>query len=245
MSIWDCTACSGDDDECACQAAYKPLFASRPVLLDLFCKAGGAAMGYHRAGFDIVGVDIEPQPNYPFTFVQGDATAMGLINELVWSHEVVAVHASPPCQAYIRGGLAATDGRHPRLVEPTRERLKATGLPYVIENVPGAPLRADLVLCGSMFDLSVRRHRWFETNPRLEPWTPPCDHSRPVAGVYGHLHGEAGAWPGMLPSTLASWSDAMGIDWMTADELADAIPPAYTEFIGERLLAVIGQGAAA
>jgi len=200
----------------------------RPRLLDLFCKAGGAGVGYHRAGFDVVGVDIEPQPNYPFEFHQADALEFPL-------HGFDAIHASPPCPLYIRGGLAAKDGRHPDLLPPTRARLEDAGIPWVIENVPGAPMRADVVLCGSMFGLDVRRHRWFEAGFPTSPWTLACDHSRPIAGVYGHPHGAGGAAPGMLPSDLPTWSRAMGIDWMTAAEIASAIPPAYTQWIGEQL----------
>ena len=205
----------------------------RPRLLDLFCGAGGAAMGYHRAGFDVVGVDIEPQPHYPFEFVQADIFTM---TDVV---RCDVIHASPPCQAYV--GLSAKDGRHPDLLPAVREYLDAADMPYVIENVPGAPMRCDVMLCGSMFGLEVRRHRWFESNMNLAPWTPTCDHSRPVTGVYGHPHGAGGAAPGMLPSDLATWSRAMDIDWMTTAELADAIPPAYCQFIGEQLLAAISQ----
>ena len=204
----------------------------KPLLLDLFCGAGGAAVGYHRAGFDVIGVDINPQPHYPFEFIQGDA--LGDLPEGLLGFD--AVHASPPCQAYIRSGNTAQDGRHPDLLPATRQLLEDSGLPYVIENVPGAPMRPDLILCGSMFGLDVRRHRWFESNATLPPWTSPCDHSKPVAGVYGHPHGANGAAPGMLPGTLEVWSDAMGIDWMTAAELANAIPPAYTEHIGRQLI---------
>lgn len=203
--------------------------AVRPRLLDLFCGAGGAAMGYSRAGFDVVGVDVRPQPNYPFAFVQADALECDLAG-------FDAIHASPPCQAYIRSGSVAKDGRHPRLIEPVRALLAASGLPYIIENVPGAPLRPDVLLCGSMFGLEVRRHRVFESNVLTPPLTPPCDHSRPIAGVYGHPHGRAGAWRNMLPGDLPTWSRAMGIGWMSAAELADAIPPAYTEFVGSLLL---------
>lgn len=206
----------------------------RPRLLDLFCKAGGAGAGYHRAGFDVVGVDIEPQPNYPFEFHQGNALDVWWLPDGI-TGGFDAIHASPPCQRYMTGGLVDR-AKHPDLIGPTRELLKRTGLPYVIENVPGAPLRHDIMLCGSMFGLDVRRHRYFESNRPLDPWTPPCDHSRRVVGVYGHPHGEAGASPGMLPSNLDTWSRAMGIDWMTAPELAAAIPPAYAEFVGARLL---------
>lgn len=209
-------------------------------LLDLFCGAGGAAMGYHRAGFEIVGVDIESQKNYPFEFVQADAQE--LLEHVIagWdfggcSVVVDAIHASPPCQRYIRGGLSDKE-KHPDLIGPVRKLLEQTGLPWVIENVPGAPMRPDIVLCGSMFGLEVRRHRWFETSWVPTVLTPPCDHSRPVTGVYGNAHGKAGAWPGMLPSDLETWSRAMGIDWMTAREITDAIPPAYTECVGAHLI---------
>jgi DNA (cytosine-5)-methyltransferase 1 len=211
----------------------------RPRLLDLFCGAGGAAMGYHRAGFDVVGVDIKPQPNYPFDFWHCDVLEF---MERAKPDKVGfdAVHASPPCQAYVRSGMVAKDGRHPDLLPITRDLLQETGLPWVIENVPGAPMRVDLMLCGSMFGLEVRRHRWFETSPQLFAMVPPCDHSRPITGVYGHPHGKGGAWRNgrrpMLPSDLPTWSRAMGIDWMAASEIALAIPPAYTQFIGELML---------
>lgn len=210
-------------------------------LLDLFCGAGGCSVGYHRAGFDVVGVDLHENPNYPFPMLVAD-WAEGLASTDLSGFD--AIHASPPCQAYIRSGNVAKDGRHPELVGPVREALEATGLPYVIENVPGSPLRADVVLCGSMFGLSVRRHRWFEMNWPVSPWTPACDHSRPVTGVYGHPHGAGGAAPGMLPGDLGTWSVAMGIDWMTAKEIALAIPPAYTEWIGGQLMAHLEEVAA-
>lgn len=194
-------------------------------------------MGYQRAGFHVTGVDIEPQPNYcGDDFVQADA--FDFLASLPPWDEFDVIHASWPCQLYIRGGLA-NRAKHPNLLPPGREAMNASSVPlWVIENVPGAPMRADVQLCGSMFGLEVRRHRWFEFSqpPETLDLLPPCDHSRPVAGVYGHPHGEAGAWPGMLPGDLATWSRAMGIDWMTAPELADAIPPAYTEWVGARLI---------
>ncbi len=224
----------------------------RPRLLDLFCGAGGAAVGYSRAGFEVVGVDIKPQPHYPFESWQMDA--LSILRSWSWGTVIRpgsdrdwldaprigvdhfdAIHASPPCQRYIRGGLSHRD-KHPDLLGPTRELLEATGLPYVIENVPGAPMRADLVLCGSMFGLKVRRHRWFEANFPLPAMTLACDHSQKIAGVYGNPHGKRGAWRGMLPGSLESWSEAMGIDWMTTAELADAIPPSFTELIGHQLM---------
>lgn len=198
-------------------------------------------MGYHRAGFDVVGVDINPQPHYPFRFIQDDALDVLLDEGFVQGFNVI--HASPPCQAYIRSGMVAKDGRHPDLLPSTRELLVATWTPWVIENVPGAPMRADVMLCGSMFGLEMRRHRWFETNANLPPWTPACNHDAPITGVYGHPHGKGGAWRNgkrpMLPSDLPTWSRAMGIDWMTAAEIGVAIPPAYTEWVGARLLTAL------
>jgi DNA (cytosine-5)-methyltransferase 1 len=193
-------------------------------------------MGYHRAGFEVVGVDITPQPRYPFEFVQADALEYARQELRGWDG-FDAIHASPPCQRYIRGGLQSES--HPDLLGPTRELLEQTGLPWVIENVPGAPMRPDAVLCGSQFGLTIRRHRWFEFSWGEPILTLACDHSRPIHGVYGGLHGRRGAWPGMLPDTLETRRAALGIDWMTAAELADAIPPAYADLVGRRLLAQV------
>ena len=201
---------------------------TRPRLLDLFCGAGGAATGYHRAGFDVTGVDINPQPRYPFTFIQADAMTFPLDG-------YNAIHASPPCQDHVRGGLQNDHGTG-WMLAAIRDRLEGTGVPWIIENVPGAPMRADYRLCGSQFGLPVRRHRWFETSWHGFSLVPPCDHSRPAVGVYGHPHGDSGAWRGMLPGTLETWSAAMSIDWMTAPELSQALPPAYTGYIGRGLL---------
>jgi DNA (cytosine-5)-methyltransferase 1 len=214
---------------------------ARPRLLDLYCGQGGAGEGYRRAGFDVVGVDIKDQPRYPLTFVQRDALAF--LRE--HGGEFDAIHASPPCKAHTT--LATLDNvpKHDDLLTPTRELLEKWGRPYVIENVPGAPMRADVLLCGSMFDLKVKRHRWFESNVPLFHLTLGCNHNNPIAGVYGHTHGHRGAWSRatkkrMLPSTVEVWSDAMGIDWMTAEGLAQAIPPAYTEHLGRKLLEALG-----
>ena len=216
---------------------------TRPRLLDLFCGAGGAAVGYARAGFDVTGVDLAPQPNYPYRFVQADAMTYDLDG-------YDAVHASPPCQAYVSPHFRVTPSGHirpdhPRLIGPIRDRLDAAGVPYVIENVPTAAgeLHSPYLLCGSAFGLAVRRHRLFETPVAM--LVPPCAHHlqrdaqyptqyRPrivgrhnplsrVVQVYGNSKG------------AALWPAAMGIDWMTRAELTQAIPPAYTEFLALQL----------
>jgi hypothetical protein len=189
----------------------------RPRLLDLFCGAGGAAVGYHRAGFDVVGVDLEPQPNYPFEFHQADALEFPL-------HGFDAIHASPPCQGYANVTAWRGDpATHPRHIAGVRDRLAGAGVPYVIENVRTTELRPCLVLCGSMFGLPVRRHRGFETNWNAYRLVPPCQH-RPSDLAFMHKGERA-------------YADAMGCDWMTNREAREAIPPAYTEHIGHYLLA--------
>lgn len=212
----------------------------KPRLLDLFCGAGGAAMGYHRAGFDVVGVDIAPQPRYPFTFVQADAMTYDLAG-------FDAIHASPPCQAYTGWqNIAAARGAtntHPTLIAPIRDRLTAAGLPYVIENVSNAPIRTLVVLCGTGFGLGVERHRKFESNVLLMG-VPYCRHTGTEVGVYGKLDGRrlftrVDGSELRNPATLEHASAAMGIDWMDWDELREAIPPEYTEWIGLQLLASI------
>lgn len=216
----------------------------RPRLLDLFCGAGGAAMGYHRAGFEVVGVDINPQPHYPFEFVQVDA-----LKFLTYENDDFdAVHASPPCQsftAYRRRGGGVGD-RYLNLIPQTRHWLWVSGLPYVIENVPGAPLHNPVTLCGSSFGLDVRRHRLFESNVPI--LAPPCDHSWqtprfPQATNRSNLRStvEIGVW--RIP--LDVQRKAMGIEWMTLPELSEAIPPAYTEHIGRQLIEHIEREAAA
>jgi DNA (cytosine-5)-methyltransferase 1 len=226
-------------------------------LLDLFCGAGGAAMGYHRAGFEVVGVDIKPMPHFPFEFHQADAL------EYLAEHgrEFDVIHASPPCQAF----SAMRKGRwlereHPDLVGPARLALRLEAKPYVIENVVGAPLIAPVMLCGTMFGLQtsagsqLRRHRLFETSFAVG-LTPPCNHQagsvigvygggqhpqrrRPATiGVYGHSGGSSKRdYLDMTCFTVDARREAMGIDWMTGAELSQAIPPAYTFWIGTQLL---------
>lgn len=228
-----------------------------PRLLDLFCGAGGAGMGYHRAGFDVYGVDNHAgrAKSYPFAVHVGDALevlARLIAGDAVDFHhkdgrvewltldDFDAIHASPPCQGYT--ALAAVHGNEwPKLYGPVKELLDAAGLPYVIENVQGSPVRRDLVLCGEMFGLGVVRHRYFElggwnaTKPehkahrgRVRGWR----HGTYYDGPYLAVHGEGGG-----KGTVAEWKAAMGIDW-TDDrhEIAEAIPPAYSEYIGRQLL---------
>lgn len=212
----------------------------KPRLLDLFCGAGGASMGYHRAGFDVVGVDIRPQPRYPFEFHQADALTFPL-------EGFDAIHASPPCQKFTV--LRARWKRdYPDLIEPIRDRLSAAGAPWVIENVGGAPLLGGggvIRLCGSMFGLTtatgeaeLRRHRDFECSFPVV-LRPHCNHGSVVVTVTGHAGGTRNR-DGRKQFRADARREAMGIDWMTNDELAQAIPPAYTEWIGRRLLETVG-----
>ena len=200
-------------------------------------------MGYHRAGFDVVGVDIKPQPRYcGDEFYQSDA--LGFLHSGFDMVQFDAVHASPPCQRFsqmskCRPGLA---DEYPDLVAPVRELLKATGLPWVIENVVGAPLETPVQICGTGLGMKVQRHRWFESNIAL--WGVPCQHRENSWDPrYGHATGRKRR---RVP-VIGEWrvkkhlqDEAMGIDWMTLPELSEAIPPAYTEFVGAQLLAVIG-----
>lgn len=208
-----------------------------PRLLDLFSGAGGAAMGYHRAGFDdIVGVDIVPQPNYPFTFIQADA--LTFLDAMIDGEEDIAydlIHTSPPCQAYSVATRSHDD--HPRLVEETRAALELINQPWVIENVPPAPVRSDVLLCGSMFGLEVQRHRIFELAGWFVWGAPLCRHEwldRPWT-----LTGHSGSSPhSRKPGPLSQWQELMGMPWAkTTREIAEAVPPAYTEYLGRQFLA--------
>lgn len=194
-------------------------------LLDLFCGAGGAGMGYSRAGFDVTGVDIKPQKNYPFPFVQADA----LEYLAQHGHEYDVIHASPPCQAY--AGVTAWRGdrsKHPDLIAATQAGIRTLNVPYVIENVPDARryLRTPFMLCGSAFGLRVRSHRYFESPLLPLSLQAPCQHR---ADDLSRDHG--------AKQTEAEYRDALGCEWMTVHEARQAIPPAYTSFIGSLLLA--------
>ena len=219
----------------------------KPRLLDLFCGAGGASMGYSKAGFEVVGVDIAPQPHYPFEFHQADVMRYVFTDQgpkvdnryhtINWT-KFDAIHASPPCQAYSVATQAQRNlgKEYPDLLAQTRVLLERTGLPWVIENVPGAPMRADYKLCGCQFDLELRRVRLFETSWHGFAMLPPHYHPHAVPCVTGHgtpswIRKQLGYNP-----TIKQYHEAMGIDWMNRNELSQAIPPAYTEFIGKQLL---------
>jgi DNA (cytosine-5)-methyltransferase 1 len=246
----------------------------RPRLLDLFCGAGGAAMGYFRAGFEVVGVDIKPQPHYPFEFIEADALVVlrYLTRTPDWSAIQIpwepfdepfdAIHASPPCQAFSAMRVMANARPHPDLLAPTRQLLLTWGGPFVIENVEQAPMDSaplgfwsalsGVVLCGSMFGLrtdqyELRRHRQFESTMALP--TMVCRHSkRQVVGFYGdhartrtrvNGHHARGTDITRNDDKLTLVRDLMGIDWMAWPEANQAIPPAYTEFIGRQLIAAL------
>lgn len=211
---------------------------ARPVILDLFCGAGGAAVGYHRAGFDVIGVDINPQPNYPFEFHKADALEFLRDNRTGFD----AIHASPPCQASSALTKGTNQGRyHPQLIPGTRALLDSCDVPSVIENVQGSDLRRDLILCGEMFRLNVIRHRYFEIRGALVMQPQHIPHRGRVAG---YRHGIKYAGPylavygrGGDKGTVPERCEAMGIDWMTSlTELAEAIPPAYAQHIGWYLI---------
>ena len=216
----------------------------RPRLLDLFCGAGGAGVGYARAGFDVTGVDLKTSKASPHPVITADVLDL----DPIWLMTFDAIHASPPCQRYSASTRSSkTQDRHPDPIEPVRDLLASTGRPYVIENVVCSPLRNPIVLCGSMFPgLRVRRHRLFESNVML--MAPPCG---PHQRVYDH--GGSKNWPLLRDGIVDEWevwlcpvgampyreahADAMGIDWITnRRELAQAIPPAYTELIGRQLI---------
>jgi DNA (cytosine-5)-methyltransferase 1 len=210
-------------------------------LLDLFCGAGGAAMGYHRAGFDVVGVDIKPQPRYPFEFIQADALTF-IPHPWMAALTFDAIHASPPCQAYSWSARRWHEVERQDLLARTRELLVSAGLPYVIENVVGAPLRSPIRLCGEMFGLEVIRHRLFESNvPMAEPFHVP-HRGTVMDGTYVTVAGHGGDNIKGRGSRAAKQA-AMGIDWMSDVELNEAIPPAYSEWIGRRVLASLEKAA--
>lgn len=205
-------------------------------ILDLFCGAGGAGFGYHLAGFEVVGVDINPQPHYPFEFHQGDA----LEYLAAHGHEFDAIHASPPCQGYTR--KPSTWGRertnyikHPDLVGRTRHLLAASGRLWIIENVLGAPINGTLMLCGTMFGLRIIKHRLFESNFPLPLSPATCNHRN----VYNPWQGVGRSADKLRAAQDTPWIPMSGGASRKAGvtgDLFNAIPPAYTEFIGKQLM---------
>lgn len=217
----------------------------RPTALDLFCCAGGAAMGLHRAGFDVTGVDIRPQPRYPFRFVQADALAPPF--DLT---RFAFIWASPPCQRFT--ALLQARGlqdRHPDYIAATRTMLATSGVLYCIENVPRAPLRRDLVLTGCMFGLDTYRKRVFETNFFMMapvPGKPFGPISRPgTETIVGHPGGHSRRdrrGERRMRGTIDRWRAIMGCPWMRGDELVEAVPPVYAEFIGRAAMRFLDAG---
>lgn len=206
-----------------------------PRVLDLFCGAGGASMGYVLAGYDVTGVDIKHGRRYPWGYIRKDV--MTLTPEDLQGFDLI--HASPPCQTYsatkhLRNAQGKTTSKQD-LVEPVRELLIASGVPYVIENVEGAPLIDPVQLCGSAFGLRVRRHRLFESSMPLKGTG--CNHKeqgKPV-GIYGSMRDEIPGG-GHTAKTMDEANHAMGINWMIWGELVEAIPPAYTHYIGQQIM---------
>jgi DNA (cytosine-5)-methyltransferase 1 len=222
-------------------------------LLDLFCGAGGAGMGYSRAGFDVYGIDIKPQPHYPFPFLQMDALdaiydlqhGMGIVfsnGEKLCFADFAAFHASPPCQAntvLFPNELHGKDYGHKDCIPETRLLLLATMKPWVIENVPNANMNTVIILCGQMFGLKVFRHRLFESNIML--FQPPhMKHKGKTAGKGRYPRNDEDYWTvtGHLGNVKGA-GKAMGIDWMLMSELVQAIPPVYTEYIGKYLMEAV------
>lgn len=232
----------------------------KPTILDLCCCAGGAARGYADAGFRVIGVDTEPQPHYPYEFYQADG--LQVLNILLdgksWQGlhlgSISAIHVSAPCQEYsasrfLRDAVHPEAEKKQKLIAPFRERLVRTGLPWVIENVVGSDLPDAVELCGSMFGLPIRRHRWFSSSHLMFA---PCN-CRHTKGFYNPIGGKVRGY-GTLASNktyktrtgavrkregsykLAVGQQAMGIDWMSLHELSQAIPPAYTAWIGQFLM---------
>jgi DNA (cytosine-5)-methyltransferase 1 len=211
-------------------------------LLDLYSKAGGAAMGYHRAGFEVVGIDIKKQKRFPFEFIQADALDVLSDNEYLQTFDVI--HASPPCQTHsstkhLRNAQGKTTSKVD-LIPQTRAALIVSGKPYIIENVPGAPLINPIQMCGSSFGLTARRHRLFESNYQLTGSV--CKHKeqgKPV-GIYGSMRDEIPGG-GHTAKTIEQARDAMGIDWMIWGELVEAIPPIYTFEIGKQIFGAMNE----
>lgn len=199
----------------------------KPKALDLFSGAGGVSVGLERAGFDVTGVDIEPQPRYPFKFIHADALDVDLSGfDFLWG--------SPPCQLFTTLKHLTTK-EYKDLIEPIRERFKASGKPYIIENVPGAPLVNPIMLCGAMFGLRVYRHRLFESNIELKEPAHPLHLQKVVKCGRKPKPGDFVSIAGNVSDTKYC-GRAMGITWMNQSEIGEAIPPAYSEFLAHQVL---------
>jgi DNA (cytosine-5)-methyltransferase 1 len=208
---------------------------TRPRVLDMGCGVGGTSHGYWLAGCDVTGVDIAPQPRFPFTFIQADAAKFLLENY----REFDAVTGSPPCQKWsrmskCRPGLSDT---YPDLIGPWRTAMQATGLPYVIENVYGAPLRQPVLYCTASFGKETYRHRFFEASFPLEG----VPHSEHLVRASKAGHWEPGTYVSVAGHCAPMWKarEVMGIDWSTRDELVEAVPPCFTEHVGRQLIAFL------
>jgi len=210
----------------------------KPTLLDLYCCAGGASTGYAQAGFEVTGVDIEPQPHYPFEFVQADA--LDVLSDLSFLSQYDVIAASPPCQHYSPLNALAPHKKYPDLIGPTREALLRWRGPWVIENVMSAPLnkQRSIVLCGEMFGLRTIRHRRFEPSPGLTLVAPKHEKHRARTATSRRRERWNQGWHVSVTGDVGTYVGpaAMGINWMTGNELCEAIPPAYTRWIGRHLL---------
>jgi DNA (cytosine-5)-methyltransferase 1 len=205
-------------------------------LLDLFCGVGGASVGYHQAGFDVFGVDLKHGKRYPYTYLRADV--LDVLRDEEYLQQFDVIHASPPCQTHsITKHLRNAQGKSTSkvdLIPETRAALIASGKPYIIENVMGSPLIDPIMLCGSAFGLKVRRHRIFESNMPLKGTV--CNHKeqgRPI-GVYGSLRDEIPKG-GKTAESIDEARQAMGMPWAIWSELVEAIPPAYTKYLGEQI----------
>src|SRR5688572_21489903 len=213
------------------------IMGKRPRMIDLFCGAGGCAMGYHRAGFEVVGVDLGWQANYPFRFLQWNALRTNPRN-------FDLIHASPPCQLWSITSYR-NNKDYPDLITPLRERLAEWNKPYVIENVEGAPLRGAVMLCGRYFNLGtmckdgkyryLKRHRYFESTFDLVGTGCKCVYGDPIIGVYGQ-GSTTTTRRRQYQGTVKERERCMGIDWMYSSEMSQAIPPIYTEYLGKQIL---------
>lgn len=206
---------------------------SRPELLDLYSCAGGAGYGYDNAGFKVTGIDINPMPHYPFDFIQADA--LEVLRDHAFLSRFAAIHASPTCQTFARvTAWRGSRDNHPDLLTPTLALLAEVSIPWVVENVPEAGLRPDFRLCGTQFGLNIRRHRDFQCGN----WAP--FELMPGCQCYRN--------PSLLPfehKGERAFADALGVPWMSAKEARQAVPPAYTEHIGNRLMEHLASEAAA